>query len=467
MAHFDAFRAMTSSQVKVDDYLLPPPASRVDAHEVRPWHAVAEPRMENVPTDGLSWFHNESSWNNSGIEEFLRALDYNPIGGLGHYSTGGQDTLELGVLDDLLGGMHETDNFLAANEIYREYEGFLSKQGRFSSFHALLELLPSNILQSFSLQQFPSADIAAADKSFEASNHVVSEGSLLRNLSSASQSPGLGISNNVANYIGSAESTAGFLEAQLKTMICPQDMHGTRLDFQETAGYVALSNSECYDQENLSQIDTKPSASQGEDKKSVHCSCSPGWKISGKRSKRMIKKCSGAKSSDEERSKDTEEELLTGAVLQTLDESLPRRVPRKRQPVFVDLKPDDLYTSSESEDDDRKNKTLASKKTNDRRKHHVMWTATEVSKLVEGVTQYGIGRWTDIKKLHFSSSNHRTPIDLRDKWRNLVRACQDGKRKRWNQGVDQRPPSRRTLPEALMARVVELATIHIRSNNKK
>ncbi|CAN1775858.1 Telomere repeat-binding protein 6 [Linum perenne] len=432
MAHFDAFRAMTSSQVKVDDYLLPPPASRVDAHEVRPWHAVAEPRMENVPTDGLSWFHNESSWNNSGIEEFLRALDYNPIGGLGHYSTGGQDTLELGVLDDLLGGMHETDNFLAANEIYREYE-----------------------------------DIAAADKSFEASNHVVSEGSLLRNLSSASQSPGLGISNNVANYIGSAESTAGFLEAQLKTMICPQDMHGTRLDFQETAGYVALSNSECYDQENLSQIDTKPSASQGEDKKSVHCSCSPGWKISGKRSKRMIKKCSGAKSSDEERSKDTEEELLTGAVLQTLDESLPRRVPRKRQPVFVDLKPDDLYTSSESEDDDRKNKTLASKKTNDRRKHHVMWTATEVSKLVEGVTQYGIGRWTDIKKLHFSSSNHRTPIDLRDKWRNLVRACQDGKRKRWNQGVDQRPPSRRTLPEALMARVVELATIHIRSNNKK
>ncbi|CAN1324376.1 hypothetical protein LINPERPRIM_LOCUS33072 [Linum perenne] len=50
--------------------------------------------------------------------------------------------------------MHETDNILLANEISREYEG---------------------------LSHFPSADIVVADKSFEASNHVVSKESVLRN----------------------------------------------------------------------------------------------------------------------------------------------------------------------------------------------------------------------------------------------------------------------------------------------
>jgi len=49
----------------------------------------------------------------------------------------------------------------------------------------------------------------------------------------------------------------------------------------------------------------------------------------------------------------------------------------------------------------------------DRRKHQKMWTLPEVLKLVEGISEYGVGRWTDIKKFLFSSSSYRTPIDLR------------------------------------------------------
>lgn len=42
-----------------------------------------------------------------------------------------------------------------------------------------------------------------------------------------------------------------------------------------------------------------------------------------------------------------------------------------------------------------------------------MWTLTEVMKLVDGISEYGVGRWTDIKRLLFSTTVYRTPIDLR------------------------------------------------------
>lgn len=48
-----------------------------------------------------------------------------------------------------------------------------------------------------------------------------------------------------------------------------------------------------------------------------------------------------------------------------------------------------------------------------RRKHHRLWTVSEVRKLIDGVAQYGVGRWSHIKKLYFSSSAHRTPVDLK------------------------------------------------------
>lgn len=72
---------------------------------------------------------------------------------------------------------------------------------------------------------------------------------------------------------------------------------------------------------------------------------------------------------------------------------------------------DDDLDASESDDDRvRKKKTKVDV---DRRKHQRMWTLSEVMKLIDGIAQFGVGRWTDIKRLLFPSSAHRTPIDLR------------------------------------------------------
>jgi len=71
---------------------------------------------------------------------------------------------------------------------------------------------------------------------------------------------------------------------------------------------------------------------------------------------------------------------------------------------------DEEPLSSESEDD---RVTKKKSKKHDRRKHQRMWTLSEVMKLVDGISDHGIGRWTDIKRNLFSASAYRTPIDLR------------------------------------------------------
>lgn len=58
-----------------------------------------------------------------------------------------------------------------------------------------------------------------------------------------------------------------------------------------------------------------------------------------------------------------------------------------------------------------------------RRKHHRLWTVSEVRKLIDGVAQYGVGRWSHIKKLYFSSSAHRTPVDLKVSTRGTIMHC--------------------------------------------
>ncbi|CAH9130190.1 unnamed protein product [Cuscuta epithymum] len=57
-----------------------------------------------------------------------------------------------------------------------------------------------------------------------------------------------------------------------------------------------------------------------------------------------------------------------------------------------------------------------------RRKHHRPWTINEVTELVEGVSKFGVGRWSEIKRLSFANCPYRTPVDLKDKWRNLLKA---------------------------------------------
>ncbi|CAK9877210.1 unnamed protein product [Sphagnum jensenii] len=92
-----------------------------------------------------------------------------------------------------------------------------------------------------------------------------------------------------------------------------------------------------------------------------------------------------------------------------------------------------------------------------RRKHHRPWTLHEVMTLVEGVAHCGGGKWADIKKLAFSSIGYRTAVDLKDKWRNLLRASRaqlyppkQGERKKQFTAA---------IPDTLLAQVRELAAI--------
>ncbi|XP_010498099.1 PREDICTED: uncharacterized protein LOC104775857 [Camelina sativa] len=86
------------------------------------------------------------------------------------------------------------------------------------------------------------------------------------------------------------------------------------------------------------------------------------------------------------------------------------------------MESENLDSSGESSDENNR-VDLPITQSGIRRKHHRAWTFTEVEKLVEGVTKYGVGKWSEIKKVLFSSFVYRTPVDLKDKWRNLRRAC--------------------------------------------
>ncbi|CAK7343108.1 unnamed protein product [Dovyalis caffra] len=146
---------------------------------------------------------------------------------------------------------------------------------------------------------------------------------------------------------------------------------------------------------------------------------------------------------------------FTGPSAQASFESRPRRGrPKKPLPLSFLESEDD-----ESEDDRVKKRRY--KKSNDRRKHQRMWTTPEVMKLIDGIAQYGTGRWTDIKKLMFSSTAYRTPIDLRDKWRNLLRASGAQKRKSNKKEVEEKLKDVvRSLPSSVFRRVRELASLH-------
>ncbi|KAK4343022.1 hypothetical protein RND71_038838 [Anisodus tanguticus] len=100
-----------------------------------------------------------------------------------------------------------------------------------------------------------------------------------------------------------------------------------------------------------------------------------------------------------------------------------------------------------------------------RRKHHRLWTVSEVRKLIDGVTQYGVGRWSHIKKLYFLSSVHRTPVDLKDKWRNLLKASYLQKQSKTTE-KGKHNLSWRPLPKSVLHRVSELANMHPYPRNR-
>ncbi|PKI64306.1 hypothetical protein CRG98_015313 [Punica granatum] len=90
-----------------------------------------------------------------------------------------------------------------------------------------------------------------------------------------------------------------------------------------------------------------------------------------------------------------------------------------------------------------------------RRKHHRAWTLSEVMKLVDGVSRYGAGRWSEIKRLAFASYSYRTSVDLKDKWRNLLKAANFASAP--TDLMNSRKHAVTPIPAPILSRVRELA----------
>ncbi|AQK65274.1 uncharacterized LOC100382037 [Zea mays] len=62
------------------------------------------------------------------------------------------------------------------------------------------------------------------------------------------------------------------------------------------------------------------------------------------------------------------------------------------------------------------------------RKNNSRWTSKEVERLARGVSRFGVGQWTLLKQEFFKSSI-RTAVNLKDKWRNLLKGYQENSQK--------------------------------------
>lgn len=62
-----------------------------------------------------------------------------------------------------------------------------------------------------------------------------------------------------------------------------------------------------------------------------------------------------------------------------------------------------------------------------RRKRNNMWTPEETAALVDGVARHGVSKWAEIKRENHPELRHRTAVDLKDRWRNLVRMVRTGR----------------------------------------
>jgi len=86
-------------------------------------------------------------------------------------------------------------------------------------------------------------------------------------------------------------------------------------------------------------------------------------------------------------------------------------------------------------------------------KVHRPWALSEVEALVAGVAQYGRGQWADIKSLKTEgvgvSLCARSAVDLKDKWRNVLRIAMQSAPHKRREATD--------LPLHLLVRVRQLA----------
>ncbi|CAH2064204.1 unnamed protein product, partial [Thlaspi arvense] len=65
------------------------------------------------------------------------------------------------------------------------------------------------------------------------------------------------------------------------------------------------------------------------------------------------------------------------------------------------------------------------------------FTVSEVEALVQAVERLGTGRWRDVKSHAFDHANHRTYVDLKDKWKTLVHTAKISARQRRGEPVPQ------------------------------
>nr|AGT15966.1 MYB-related protein [Saccharum hybrid cultivar R570]AGT16635.1 MYB-related protein [Saccharum hybrid cultivar R570] len=96
------------------------------------------------------------------------------------------------------------------------------------------------------------------------------------------------------------------------------------------------------------------------------------------------------------------------------------------------------------------------------RKHHRAWTLCEVVKLVDGVARFGAGKWSEIRKLSFASYSYRTSVDLKDKWRNLIRATKTQLPAQKDGACPRKiNPSIIPIPPSILLRVKELNELQL------
>ncbi|KAK8611254.1 hypothetical protein V6N13_131313 [Hibiscus sabdariffa] len=350
------------------------------------------------------------------------------------------------VLDGLLDEVDEVDDIQAADDLSGACEGF-------------------------------QLDIECPER-FSESDCAPHEGSSLLILNSQSHTPGFSGSSSSAGGI-SESSVATVQESNnqngvLKKMFCG-DLHhtfkskfGCQATVTDTTG-PTIEHMQSFDE---SDDDEKPLVSFILSTKSVKTSVEVTKGGTLLRQKRLRKPTSRYIEEFSRNSTSGKKCLKAGSqgdLPQVVSEPQRRRGrPKKIVPKFLrELESDCEPFASESEDEQKR--TKRSKMACDRRKHQRTWTLAEVIKLVDGIAQYGVGRWTDIKRLLFASSAYRTPVDLRvppchiqsneDKWQNLLRSSSAHEHNR--RECETKPKHAvRPLPMPVVCCIHELATIH-------
>ncbi|KAJ9181562.1 hypothetical protein P3X46_009681 [Hevea brasiliensis] len=507
---------MKCQRVKVDESFVP---SLDEAVEVQ--HLLAEHKPDHASVDGDAWKHLDIEDFSYGFEYGLKRN----CGGLDCNNAQGQEELEFGVLDGLLDEVDEVDDIHAANDISGACKDFLldvelaekisdldcaphgrlhlgntSSESQSPGFsgssndtHGLSESSTATILGSECKNSSVENKMVKCELNdsfgdkwdYHAQENVFTTSRDVENLDELDDAKplesGISSDDNEKKPVQTSKMSTLLRQKRLRKptkryieeFSVPKSKHAMErqkilaVDSKDKCLTIRSHNElhhggalTLIKEESLSETITQETLDDDEKLSDLKSKCISGrQKISSPALKHKCLKIGSRNELHHLRGFKSvpREESFTGISTQASFESRPRRGRPKKRPV---PESDDEHNASESEDDRAKRRK--SKKSADRRKHQRMWTLSEVMKLIDGIAQYGTGRWTDIKKLLFSSYAYRTPVDLRDKWRNLLRASSVQKQKlKQNKEVEQKlKHAMRPLPKSVIHRIRELATVH-------